>query len=264
MNRRCCLVGSTTILHVAGVRLDDRLALLDRPVKHVVVLVALANEKVAEKLAKVGVVGLVVKAKGSTVVEVEPELVGEAAAEELGRRRHLLLHDAIVLLLLGGSLEALPREGATEEVHEHVSEGLHVVSTRLLDTQVSVDGCVASCASQVLVLSVRDVQVCLGVAVLFGETKVNDVDLIAALAHAHEEVVWLDVTMDEIARVDVFDARDLRAPAETGKRHNKLLDIYTSRCCRVIFEKPRTYKLVCQEKNRLESEFALAKVEEIF
>jgi hypothetical protein len=47
----------------------------------------------------------------------------------------------------------------------------------LLDAQVCVDGCVARCARQVLVLPVRDVDVGLGVAVLLGQTKVNHVDL---------------------------------------------------------------------------------------
>ena len=65
-------------------------------------------------------------------VEVDGKLVGEPAAEVLGRGRHLLLHDAVVLLLLRRSLEALPRERAAQKVHEHVAERLHVVAAGLL------------------------------------------------------------------------------------------------------------------------------------
>ena len=65
-----------------------------------------------------------------------------------GPRTHLF-----VLLLLGGSLESLPGEGAAVEVHEHVAQGLHVVPPALLDTQVGVDGGVARRPRQVLVLS---------------------------------------------------------------------------------------------------------------
>ena len=36
-------------------------------------------------------------------------------------------------------LESLPWQGAPVEVHEDVSQALHVVPARLLDTQVSVD-----------------------------------------------------------------------------------------------------------------------------
>lgn len=49
----------------------------------------------------------------------------------------------------------------------------------------------------------------LWVAVLLCETEVDDVDLVSALADAHQKVVWLDVTVDEVSRVDVLDARDL-------------------------------------------------------
>jgi len=44
------------------------------------------------------------------------------------------------------------------------------------------------------------------VAVLFRETKVNDIYEIALLAETHEEVVRLDVPVDEVFRVYVLDA----------------------------------------------------------
>lgn len=48
----------------------------------------------------------------------------------------------------------------------------------------------------------------LGVTVLLGETKVDNIDLVATLADTHEEVIGLDVTVDEGLGVDVLDARD--------------------------------------------------------
>ena len=80
----------------------------------------------------------------------------------------------------------------------------------LTDTQVSIDGGIAGGTGQVLILSVGDVEVGLGVAVLLRETKVNDIDLVATLADAHEEVVGLDIAMDEVTRVDVLNAGDLQ------------------------------------------------------
>jgi len=95
---------------------------------------------------------------------------------------------------------------------------------------VGVDGGVAGGTSQVLVLSVRDVEVGLGVPVLLGETEVDHVDLVAPLADAHEEVVGLDVTVNEALGVDVLDAAD---------------------------------ELVGEQEDGLEGEFAVAEVEEI-
>jgi hypothetical protein len=104
------------------------------------------------------------------------------------------------------------------------------VTSRLTDSQVSVDTGITSSASQVLVLTVRNVEVSLWVTVFLSETKVNDVDLVASLANAHEEVVWLDITVDERLGVDVFDARD---------------------------------ELIGKQKNRLQGKLAVAEVEQV-
>jgi hypothetical protein len=95
---------------------------------------------------------------------------------------------------------------------------------------VSVDGGVTSGTSQVLVLSVRDVEVGLRVPVLLGETEVDHVDLVAPLADAHEEVVRLDITVDEALGVNVLNTAD---------------------------------ELVGEQEDSLEGEFAVAEVEEI-
>ena len=81
---------------------------------------------------------------------------------------------------------------------------------------MGVDGGVASGTCQVLVLAVRDVEMSLWVTEFLRETKIDNIDLIASLANTHEEVVGLDVTMDEIARVDIFDTRDLNEWSENG------------------------------------------------
>mgnify|MGYP006976755015 CR=1 FL=1 len=193
-------------------RLSDSLSVLlvlvDGPVKDVVVLESLANKQVTEDLAQVAVVRLVIEAKRPGVVEVDGKLIREATAEHIGGSGHLLLHDTVILLLLGGSLQTLPGEGATAEVKHDVAERLHIVTAGLLDTKVGVDRGITGRAGQVLVLPVRDMEVRLGIAVLLGETEVDDVDLVATLANAHQEVVGLDVAVDEGLGVDVLDTGD--------------------------------------------------------
>ena len=73
---------------------------------------------------------------------------------------------------------------------------------------------------EVLVLAVWDVLVRFGVAVLLGQAKIDDVDLVGALTQPHEEVVGLDIPMDEALGVDVLDAADLRAA--NGGRQRRL------------------------------------------
>ena len=68
----------------------------------------------------------------------------------------------------------------------------------LTNAKVCVDACVACGAGEVLVFPVGDVLVGACVAVLLCQAKVNDVDKVAFLPEAHEEVVWFDVTVDEV------------------------------------------------------------------
>ena len=50
---------------------------------------------------------------------------------------------------------------------------------------------------------------CVDVSVLLGQAKVNDVDQVALLAQTHEEVVWLDVPMDKVLVMYIFNTADL-------------------------------------------------------
>lgn len=206
------------------------LVLVDGPVEDVVVLEGLADKQVPEDLPQVGVVGFVVETQGTGVVQVDSKLIGVATAQDLSGGGHLLLHNTIVLLLLGGGLQTLPGEGATAEIKHDIAQRLHIVTTGLLNTQVSVDTGITSGTSEVLVLTVGDVEVGLGVTVFLGQTKVNDIDLVSTLANTHQEIVGLDITVDEGFGMDVLDAR---------------------------------YELVGQEKHGLQREFAVTEVEKI-
>jgi hypothetical protein len=98
------------------------------------------------------------------------------------------------------------------------------------DTQMRIDGSITGSTSQVLVLTVRNVEVRLGVTVLLGQTKVDHIDLVATLTDTHKEVVGLDITVDKGFGVNVLDAGD---------------------------------ELVGQQKNSLQRELAVAEIEKI-
>lgn len=73
---------------------------------------------------------------------------------------------------------------------------------------MGIDGGITSGTSQVLVLSVGNMEVSLGVSVLLGQTEIDNVDLVTSLANTHQEVVRLDISVDERLGMDVLDARD--------------------------------------------------------
>lgn len=73
---------------------------------------------------------------------------------------------------------------------------------------MSIDGCITSSSRQVLVLTVRNVEMGLRVAVFLCQSEVDDIDLISTLAYPHQEVVRLDITMNEGFGMDVLDTGD--------------------------------------------------------
>jgi hypothetical protein len=50
------------------------------------------------------------------------------------------------------------------------------------------------------------VEVHLGVTELLSQAEVTHIDLVALFPDAQQEVVWLDVMVNEVARVNVLDA----------------------------------------------------------
>jgi len=98
------------------------------------------------------------------------------------------------------------------------------------NSQMCVDRSITGSTGQVLVLTVWDVEMSLWVTVLLSQTEINNIDLVTTLANAHEEIVWLDITVDEALGVNVLNAGD---------------------------------ELIGKEEDGLQGEFAVAEVEKI-
>jgi len=71
---------------------------------------------------------------------------------------------------------------------------------------VGVDGGLAGCAREVLVLLLGDVLLRLGVALAFGESEVHDLDDVLVFGQADQEVVGFDVAVDEVVRMHLLEA----------------------------------------------------------
>ncbi len=78
-----------------------------------------------------------------------------------------LFHDELILLSSRLGFEALPGEASLQEVDKYVANRLKVISPRLFDTQVVIDGCVTRCTSQRPSLALRNVLKGTGMTVSF-------------------------------------------------------------------------------------------------
>ena len=102
----------------------------------------------------------------------------------------------------------MPWQAALQKVDEDEADGLEVVPSALLDSQVSVDRGVPGRACQALVVLVRDVLSGFGVSVALGEPKIDDIYYVLFLAMSYEEVVWLHVSMNEVIVVKELEPLD--------------------------------------------------------
>jgi len=71
---------------------------------------------------------------------------------------------------------------------------------------VVVDGGLTRCAGQVLAILEGDVLLALGVEVALGESEVDQLNRVAVVSVAHEEVVGFGVAVDEVVVVDTLHA----------------------------------------------------------
>ena len=110
---------------------------------------------------------------------------------------------------LGRTLESLPWKITAEEVQENVSNRLEIVAPGLFDAQMGVLRGISSCAGEILVLAIRDMTAGPGVTEFLSQTEIDNMDLVATFADAHEEVVGFDVAVDVVAGVNVLDTNHL-------------------------------------------------------
>ena len=93
---------------------------------------------------------------------------------------------------------------------------------------MSVDAHISGGTRKALVLTIRDVFLCLRVHVLLGQTEVDDVYnvLVRCAVASHEKILRLDIAIYQVFAVHVLDASNLKGGEARGN--------YNSRGCGVL------------------------------
>ena len=89
-----------------------------------------------------------------------------------------------------------------------MANGFEIITAGLFVTLMSVNRGISSRASQVLAVLERDVFT-LTVFITFGETEIDNVDIIAgALSSSDQKVVRLDISVNDALAVNFLDTTD--------------------------------------------------------
>ena len=92
----------------------------------------------SEQLPQIVVVRGLEEVESSHVSEIGGKFFWVTLAQDLDRSGPLGVSDLLVSLLQSIRLESLPGEVPAQEVHEHVTQSLQVITSALLFTQVSI------------------------------------------------------------------------------------------------------------------------------
>ena len=103
----------------------------------------------------------------------------------------------------------LPWKRSTEKIDEDICKGFEVVASRLFDPRVGIQRDVACCTSQTSVCLIRDMKVCCFIAIFFCKSKIDDVDYMRFVIQTNKKVFGLDVAVNIILRMDIFNTRNL-------------------------------------------------------
>ena len=109
-------------------------------------LVAACRHEATEDLAHKVVVRLFLKIQILAVLDVPAEFFWNPSCQLLNCCLNLFVLNSIILVVLVFAGKTLPRKSAFEEVKQDVADRLHIVPSGLLNTNVSVDRGVSSCA----------------------------------------------------------------------------------------------------------------------
>lgn len=107
----------------------------------------------------------------------------------------------LVVILL-----TLPRKGTLQEVKRNIPDAFQIVSARLFNSFVGVDGSISSCSCEVLPVFVRNVGAVLS-DVGASQTEIKDENLMLIFIQPHAEVIRFYVSMNKLTRVQVLNSR---------------------------------------------------------
>lgn len=129
----------------------------------------------------------------------------KVSAKLLDCSLHLFLLYFGVLFSKSSHSQSLPGQRASQKVDKDIGQSLKVVSSGLLNSQVSIDGGISGCTCESFSILIRNVFL-VWVHELFGQSKVKYKNSVLLSFVSDGKIVWLDVSVDDSPWVNVFNS----------------------------------------------------------
>ena len=140
-------------------------------------------------------------------VHVPTKLFRNVSAQILHWCINLCIFYPLVFLMLCPTLLTLPRQETFKKINRNISNTLHVVSSWLLNAQMCFYRCIPCSTSQTFSFFIYYV-FAISICIHFCQSEVEQVELALWFSSAHTVVIGLNITMNQVPRVQVLDVWD--------------------------------------------------------
>lgn len=177
----------------------------NHPIVLVIKFVPTLIEQFLEHCPHLGIHRSLIKSQVTTCTQILCKLNWITLTQNLNWCCQFLLLYSLVLVTLIVSLQSLPWQHSPQKVHTHIPNAFHVIPTCLLNTQMRIDRGIPCCSCEIFSLSVRDMFT-IPLNVSFSKSKIKNEYFVASLIQPNTEVIWLNVTMNEMSVVNVLNS----------------------------------------------------------
>uniref|UniRef100_A0A7S3IHC3 Secreted protein n=1 Tax=Strombidium inclinatum TaxID=197538 RepID=A0A7S3IHC3_9SPIT len=173
----------------------SRVIPLDGPIVDEFILIALADVQLLKYSLQVVVVRVLGKAQVSAVSHVLEELLWAVSSELFDSHVDLSFLDFLVLLVLRLRLQTLPGQFTFQEIEQNIPSTFQVVSSALLNSDVSVGTSIPRCASQAFALLIRNM-LTVRLLPLLSKAIVDQKESRGVVIETHQDIFRLEVSVN--------------------------------------------------------------------
>ena len=114
--------------------------------------------------------------------------------------------DLLIFLFFSFSRKTLPRQLASDEIHQDNSNLLQIISPCLLNTQVGIQTCISSSSSQRFIVFKTYMSACFRIFISFRKSEIYNVYHMLLLLCSYQKIIWFYISMQEPVLVYEFDS----------------------------------------------------------
>ena len=162
------------------------------------------HKKVSKIRDELLIVRFLIKLQLSCIAEKLSKFFRVTLSQILNAGHSFFYLDLFIFFFFGLCWETLPGQTSSYKVHQYDPNLLQIISSRLFNTQMCIQTCIACSPCQRLVIFKRDMSSSFWILISFGKSKVNQIQYMLIFPCTNQEIIWFDISMKEAILMHEF------------------------------------------------------------